>query len=568
MTPFPRHRLRKIHALDGIWDFTFLGEIADLNSIDLSTIRFDKRIAVPSVFDMLPEWAGKRGTAAYRTRVEITPNLSSRLKFAGLGMWAQIFVDGQLLGEWALPYSGFTVDVPPAMNSSRELVVIVDNRFDFERVPLQQQFFDFYAYGGIFRSVEWHEVPPCSLDRVRIQTLDWTAGVILAEIKVHGNCQENIDFKVSINDGEEWIFENQFAGNGVIKLELRVPNPVPWSLQNPVLHTLRVSTEHDDIIERFGLRTVRVENGQILLNDVPQKLLGYCRHEAQPQFGPALPLQQLVHDLALLRDLGCNFIRGSHYPQDPRFLDLCDETGVLVMEESLGWGQNETHFQNQNFCQAQEHQTRLMVQNSFNHPCVIFWGFLNEGRSDKPESRALYQRLTDAIRQNDPTRPVTFASNHPFDDLNFDLADIICINTYPGWYAEDREKLAPTDEILPRLEKIIRSLDERGQGHKPLIISEIGAGAIYGWRDPLKAHWSEEYQAKYLTVTCEAIIQNARINGVALWQFCDCRTYASSFALGRPRGFNNKGTLDEYRLPKLAYACVKAIFNQFWKNNS
>lgn len=568
MTAFPKHRLRKIHLLDGIWDFTFLGENTDLDSINPSTIRFDQRIAVPATFDTLPGYAGKRGTAAYRTRVRVTPDRVSRLKFAGLGMWARIFVDGQLLGEWALPYSGFTLDVPPSMTPSRELVVIVDNRFDFERVPLQQQFFDFYAYGGIFRSVEWHEVPPCSLDRVRVQTLDRAAGKILAEIKVHGDCQENTDLKISIDDGEEWEFDNQFSGNGLIKLALQVPNPTPWTPKNPVLHTLRVATADDDIIERFGLRTVRVENGQILLNDLPQKLLGYCRHEAHPQFGPALPLPQLIHDLALLRDLGCNFIRGSHYPQDPRFLDLCDEMGFLVMEESLGWGQNETHFRNENFCQAQEHQTRLMVQNSFNHPCIIFWGFLNEGASQLPESRALYQRLTDAIRQTDPARPVTFASNHPFDDLNFDLADIICVNTYPGWYAENREKVAPTAEIVPRLESIVQSLDERGQGHKPLIISEIGAGAIYGWRDPLEAHWSEAYQAKHLATTCEAIIQNERINGVALWQFCDSRTYASSQALSRPGGFNNKGTLDAYRRPKMAYERVKEIFNRFWKNNS
>jgi len=347
---------------------------------------------------------------------------------------------------------------------------------------------------------------------------------------------------------------------GTAVLDLVIPEPTPWTPQAPALHTLELRVGKDAITERFGLRTVGIKDGAVTINGEPVKLLGYCRHEAHPQYGPALPLDQLVQDLQLLRDLGCNFVRGSHYPQDPRFLDLCDEYGMIVFEESMGWGQKVEHFTDPAFQDLQIIQTQEMVRKSYNHPAIVMWGFLNEGASNAPESRKLYEKLAGTLRAFDNTRLVTFASNHPLDDLNLDLVDVVSINCYPGWYAADRELVAPSAEIVPTLDRIRASLAERGLGDKPFLVTEIGAGAIYGWRDPLRAHWSEEYQEEYLRVVCEEVVANDAIAGVALWQFCDCRTYASARALMRPRAFNNKGTLDEYRRPKLAYRMVRSIF--------
>ena len=201
-----------------------------------------------------------------------------------------------------------------------------------------------------------------------------------------------------------------------------------------------------------------------------------------------------------------------------------------------------------------------MVRKSINHPAVVLWGFLNEGASNKPESRSLYASLASLIRAQDPSRLVTFATMHPFDDINLDLVDVISVNTYPGWYAQDQNKVAPADEIVPRLAAIRAAMAAKGLANKPLLISEIGAGAIYGWRDALEAHWSEEYQERYLETVCREIVDNPAFAGVMLWQFCDCRTYASAMALRRPRAFNNKGTLDEFRRPKMAYRTVRRIF--------
>ncbi len=563
MKPFPHFGKRVIHELDGIWDFAWLGESTDLEALDPTSIGFDRRMPVPSAFDAYPEFAGKRGTVAYRTVVAVTPGKAGIIECGGLGMWNRIYVDGESIAETSAPYSGVKFHVPPAEASFREIIIVSDNRFSRKRVPLQEQYFDFYAYGGIFRSVYWHEIGDRWIKRVNVSTIDLDRREIACQMLLGGSTADMADstaVSCSVDGAAVEALGVSVDGNE-IRFRLILDAASLWTPGAPNLHLLSVTTVGDEITERFGIRTVSAENRQVCVNGVPVKLLGYCRHEAHPQFGPALPIQQLVQDIQLLQDQSCNFVRGAHYPQDPRFLDLCDEAGILVFEESLGWQQNEGHFADPAYCDACEEQTRLMVRNSLNHPSIIVWGFLNEGRSDLVESRPLYTRLVAALREEDTTRLVTFATCHPMDDANLDLVDIICVNNYPGWYSRDREATRPLDEIVPTLDRIRKHMREtQNLADKPFIVSEIGAGAIYGWHDPHRALWTEEYQADHLDIVCREVMENDDIAGVALWQFCDGRTYSSSGALFRPRAFNNKGVLNEYRKPKAAFEVVKRRF--------
>ena len=148
---------------------------------------------------------------------------------------------------------------------------------------------------------------------------------------------------------------------------------------------------------------------------------------------------------------------------------------------------------------------------------------------------------------------MTYASNHPFDDLCLDLVDIISINTYPGWY------IGKIPEIPAHLDKIFTHLDTAGHADKPMLISEIGAGAIPGWRDWNEAHWTEQYQAKLLdAVISHLFIDRQRVCGLSIWLYNDFRSSELvTRLLGRPRSYNDKGVVDEYRRPKLAYDVVK-----------
>ncbi len=555
---FPRHEARQVHGLDGWWEFAFLGS-RDVEALRLDEIDWNDRTAVPGAFDAMPSYAGKRGVAAYRLRFSASSEAALRLHFEAVSLWCRVFVDGQALRDHDCGYTGFWCDVPPSPNTQRELIVLVDNRFDFERVPLHEAFFDFYQWGGIIRGVWCHELPETFLEAVQVRVEDYAKGTVTARIRLGGDLSDSIELRTRIDGEDAQTHSARVGDDGWLEVPLQIQHPRPWSPATPELHQLRVQTGADDMIVRFGLREIKASGGQILLNGQAVKLRGYNRHESHPQFGPALPAAQLLADLQLLRDLGCNFVRGSHYPQDQRFLDLCDEMGFLVWEECIGWGQRERQLSDPRFIAAHQIAVEEMVEASFNHPSIIFWGFLNEAGTDNEYARPIMEATAAQLRRLDPSRLITYATMFGKTDLFLELADVISINIYPGWYGcQDVED--PLGLVVPAIRSFLDHFDAQGWKEKPIIISEIGAEGLYGWHDPLNGFFTEEYQAELLRVTCEEVMSNPRLAGVALWHFSDARTYTGGYSLGRPRAFNNKGTLDEYRRPKLAYKAVKQVF--------
>ena len=556
MKKFPHYPKRKSLDLNTIWDFKFIDD-ADFDQFEPAEVKYDDRLPVPSAFDAFPAYNGKRGIGVYRCFVDIANNTDALLKIGSAAMYSKVFADGQQIGEHFSAYTPFECRIPAAEKLTREIVIMTCNVFDYDKYPLHEIFFDFYAYGGIFRDVEVQLLPDGELiEWVGVDTVDFEQRKIKVIVKSHG-CQ---NIEISVNDSFIKEIKNVDFSQGSYDFELELKELSLWSPEAPALHTLTVDNGMDSMTVRFGIRQVKAEKSKILLNGIPVKLLGCCRHEAHAQYGPALPIQQLYSDVQLLKDLGCNFVRGSHYPQDPRFLEICDEMGILVFEESMGWGQQARHFIDDKFIAAQLKQTSEMIEASYNNPSVIIRGFLNEGSSECEEAATIYTALAELIRDEAPNCLVTYASHRGLNDRYLDLVDVVCFNIYPGWYAQDPNNEKPLDEILPKINECIKGLEEMGFVDKPFIISEIGAGAIYGWRDPICAHWSEDYQNEYFKIVCNEVVSNDKINGISLWQFCDCRTYRGSTALARPRAFNNKGLLDEYRRPKMAYYSVKNIF--------
>jgi beta-glucuronidase len=322
----------------------------------------------------------------------------------------------------------------------------------------------------------------------------------------------------------------------------------------------------DTIVERFGLRTVCAAGQQILLNGEPVRLRGVNRHESHPQFGPAVPAQVMVEDLQHIKDLGANFIRCVHYPQDQQFLDLCDQVGILVWEESLGWGNSAAELLNPTFGEMQVRQTRAMVRNSINHPAIILWGFMNECASDHMSSRPLYQAMCETIRQQDPSRLVTFASCRNEKDVCFDFVDVVAMNTYPGWIGELDWNIHAVTRIAPGLKRLAEFMSQPARRDKPFLMSEIGACGLYGSHHLARAQWTEEFQADYMAEAARCVLGNPRFCGIALWQMIDSRSYGPYGQVRtKPNGTNLAGLIDEYRRRKLSYEAVRAVFGEFRK---
>lgn len=557
---FREHFLRRVHPLDGVWDFAFLGDV-DAELVDVANLDFDDVMTVPGCFDATPKYAGARGVAAYRTRIAVGRAGRLRWHVGAAHHRAKLFVERRVLRGHGGGFTPFFGDFHLPAAAELELVVLVDNRFDDERSPLHLEKFDWYQYGGLSRSTELHELPGIHIDGVEATpvstnppTLDVVVRFGAAAVDFGRPTELCFTWNGELLSREEVRIE---APQGALRRRFVLPHAELWSPSHPSLHLLGVQLGQDDQFTRVGMRTLAFDRRGLLVNGEVVRLRGVNRHEAHPLFGHATPPQLQLSDLHLIRDLGCNFLRGSHYPQDPVLLDLCDELGLLVWNEAIGWQHGIEDLRHPHFVDAQLQHIEEMVSSSINHPSVVLFGVLNESASNQQDARPTYKKLISYLRERDPSRPVTFASNRHGSDQCLDLVDLVSVNAYPGWYFGDLSTAtAELDRIL--------SLYRAAAPDKPILISEIGAGAIYGQRDHHEQRWSEEFQAKLLHVLLEHMESPACDSiGVCLWQFADCRTTERlETALGRPRGFNNKGLFDEYRRPKLAARIVRDHFHR------
>ena len=279
----------------------------------------------------------------------------------------------------------------------------------------------------------------------------------------------------------------------------------------------------------------------------------------------------MLRDLQNLKAVGGNFIRGAHYQQCARFLDLCDEMGVLVWEESLGWGNGaETgkspfppdESEDAGFCEMQVRQTREMVRASFNHPSVIVYGFLNECASGRESVKRLVDRLVATVKAEDSGRLVTFACNNIDVDVSCENVDLVSLNAYPGTIPATPGTPAQLKEKVERRFTSAIARFRRRYPDKPIMVSESGCGGLYGMHDPNASINTEEYQEEYLRDILECLWANPDCSGFAIWQmndgrtrerFCD-KTCSAMF------GGSIAGCFDQLRRPKKSVETVKSFF--------
>ncbi|CAD7951099.1 unnamed protein product [Amoebophrya sp. A120] len=393
-----------------------------------------------------------------------------------------------------------------------------------------------------------------------------------------------------------------------------------WSLDQPNLHFASISLLDkeknnellDCIIIRFGLRKIEAKFSRFYLNGKTVKLKGYNRHDMDVSgTGPAMSLGTHYRDVRLIKTtLFANFIRGAHYPMDQRFLDLCDEYGLLVWEESVGWQNTVKDFLNHKFVQQTIDGTKRMMFHSINHPSVIVFGFLNEGYTSHEASIHVYETLTNLVKGNwgvavhqspaaaspptetDPSsavgtsttssnrmnddaksesalsilssvrRLVSWASSSRFHDLNWKFADFLSFNSYEGWYPTTQPLTSLTLQEIPEIWDFSAAWAQDHYPGKPLICSETGAGGLYRVHGPSDGKkWSEEVQSVILQIHVLSLLNHEKIAGFALWQFTDSLIDQNiSDTLHRPRGLNNKGVLTMHRKPKTSFFALRTIF--------
>lgn len=281
----------------------------------------------------------------------------------------------------------------------------------------------------------------------------------------------------------------------------------------------------DHLRDRIGFRTVETDGRDIRLNGEPVTLRGVNRHEDHPDTGATQPLSVQIRDLRILDDAGFNAVRTSHYPNHPRFLDLCDEAGILVIEEIPYWQYGDEDFHRGSVLERGKRMLSEVVDRDRHHPAIFAWSVTIECDNEEAGIRDATAELVDHVREADDSRPVTLASNNDYigkEDRCFELVDFLCFNGHWGWYDDHKAWDEFLDEILERY------------GEKPVVISEFGAGAVDGTRGFEDQKWSEGYQTDLLENAVETFEARDEVAGFTIWQYCDTRTDPRK-TLSRPK---------------------------------
>lgn len=529
-----------------------------------------------------------QGKGLYRrvlTLPEVDTHRRYYLKIDAASKAAEVTVNGKSAGSHAGGYTAFVVDVTDYIQKENIIEITVDNgRKDITPISA-----DFTFWGGIYRDV-WLVSTPEQHFRMDNMGSD---GVFVSTPEVNGQ-RGKIQVKGEVtNDAETAVtleVQNQiYSPQGDLlqtrkqKVKLKagetrefgyvsdvIANPDLWSPETPSLYKVKtqlLNPKTNEVIDektnKVGFRWFAFDgNKGFSLNGKPYKLRGVNRHQDQAPVGVALDDEAHRRDIRLIKELGCNFIRISHYPQDDAIVEMCDELGLLAWEEipiinivpdTPGYADN---------CEL---NLREMIRQHYNHPSIIAWGYMNEilltvPPVDSPEWQpckertvALAQRLEAALKEEDSSRVSVMAFNmtNLYNEIGLDLEDVVGWNLYQGWYVDKLEDFNKWCED-----------QHRRYPHHPMIISEWGAGSDRRLHttEGRAFDFSMEYQQTYVEHYLPFIEEKEWISGCTYWNFIDFNVAARQESMPR---VNNKGLFYNDRTPKdVAY-----YFKSMWRKD-
>ena len=537
---------------------------------------WDKIYAPASWNEQSSEYMWYMGTAWYAREFFASTGWSDKLVFVGfegVNYIAKVWVNGFFVGEHEGGYTPFAVNAEKALRfgDNNVVVVMVDDTLTKKTIPpgegMNQTYFDFFQYGGIHREVYLLTVHKIHIRDVWVRTnIKEFDGILDIDIEALSELEKEHFCKVNLKiyDGNELVAESRVSYMASphtpksLYQKITLKAAKFWSPESPNLYTLKVSImldeqEIDRKDVRFGIRTVKVEKGKILLNGRPVFLKGCARHEDFPVLGKAIHGAVLRKDYGLMREIGCNSFRTTHYPYSRSNLDLADEYGFLVILETpaVGFRKAIGRFDDPEIIEKVKRVTKETIKRDRNRPSVIMYSLFNEPDSEQEDFRTLLKEAKNEANKTDPTRPVTFVSDRPLNDLCLDLVDVLCHNFYFGWYTLYGDLATAEKRLSETLDEIHKKFPD-----KPIIVTEFGADAIDGVHKDPPEMWSEEYQAELIKTYWKVFLSKDYVVGGHIWNFAD-------FKVGQSPGrttLNRKGIFTRTRDPKASVKVVKELF--------
>lgn len=583
---------RQTRDLSGIWQFRLDRE--DAGEAAGWSAGFDggRPIAVPSSWNELIDDARNYfGSAWYQTEFDVDPDWHDRrvgIRFGSANYRAKVWLNGTLLGEHVGGHLPFEFDISGALrlDGPNRLVVLVENKLLEERVPAAARStggtnsfsgfagfptvtYDFFPYAGLHRPVLLFATPREYIRDLTVRTdFDGDDGVVEVDVLASGDWSGPVRARI---DGVE-AKGTLRKGRGTLRL--RIPEARAWSPADPHLYQLAVALGEEQRLDEYrlkiGVRTIAVKGDQLLLNGKPIFLTGFGKHEDFPIHGRGLDIPVIVRDFELLKWIGANSFRTSHYPYSDEAMQLADQYGLLVINEtpavSLGFDDPAPVVEARR-AQLSRAITELQARDK-NHPSVIIWSLANEPGisltfSNDAEARRkatetgtrFFKPLFEQARKADSTRPVAIVSVGRGPDEWIELGDLVLTNLYYGWYYGGLGQLDTVAEkaLSEELERL------HARHKKPVMLSEFGADTLPGVHAQPSEMWSEEYQSEMMAMVMGVASRYPWVVGTHPWAFSDFRT---SQGILRAGGLNHKGLFTRDRRPKLAAHTLRGIWTQ------
>jgi beta-glucuronidase len=490
-----------------------------------------------------------RRTFTYQKR----PNTRAFIYFGAANYRARVYLNGEKLGEHEGGFTPFNFEATGHLrDGANSLVVEVSSARTADSVPSLR--YDWWNYGGITGDVRLVEVANTFIQDYFFQLAKGSRDEIAGWAQLNGASAPE---PVTIDIPEAGIHQ-QVTSDAGGRVEFHFPAKLQlWSPDLPKLYDVIISSGTDKVHDQIGFRSIEVAGSQILLNGKPIFLRGVSMHDEAPFRGGRLFRDEDAQTLLTwAKDLGCNFVRLAHYPHNESEIRLADRMGILLWSEiPVYWDIN---WQNPSTLGNAQTQLQEMITRDHNRVSIILWSVSNE-TPVKPERLIFLKQLAADARALDPTRLITSAMDHvDSDGPNLfvlrdplgEFLDVLGINEYIGWYER-----RPQDAD---------ALQWKSIWNKPLIVSEFGAGAVFGRRGASDERWTEEYQADLYRHQLPMIQRIPNLAGMTPWLLMDFRA-PGRFLPGVQDYHNRKGLISDRGERKQAFYVLQKFYKDLEK---
>ncbi len=569
---------RLLIDLSGIWKLKLGSDVFEEKYMTEPLEEYEN-IAVPASYNDQKDSIDYRdhyGFAYYQKSFSLPKTVASErvvLRFSAVTHKARVYLNGTEIARHEGGFLPFEAEIKNLSSGENLLCVSTDNRIDFSTLPVgnemsQSMFgssapmfesvrqtkvkaqnypnFDFFNYAGIHRPVKIYTTPKQAyIKDISINTdIDGMDGLVHYSICACGESK----VRVQVLDKQQRVVCCAEGEKGCIRIE----NATLWYPGKAYLYTLKVCFGDDCYYQKFGIRTVKVEKDKFLINAQPFYFKGFGKHEDSEIHGRGLDEVLNVKDLSLMKWIGANSFRTSHYPYSEEMLNLCDEEGIVVIGEAPAVGLN---FPNRkedwykDLSRTYSHHESVikdMIARDKNHPCIVMWSIANEpDTSERAESafeyfKPLYELAHKSDVQNRPVT-VVVCNNDYVKDITAPYMDVICLNRYYGWYIFGGDLRSAESAMNVEMEYWKKF-------NKPVMITEYGADAVAGLHSSVPGMFSEEYQTEYYKTINRVLDKYSFVVGEQPWNFAD---FATIQGVMRVAG-NKKGIFTRDRKPKLA----------------